>query len=428
MLYPGNALTIVAVVDSGINLEHKDIVKRLWKNTGEIQGNGLDDDSNGSVDDFHGFDVIDSIGLTQNIANKGDPQGHGTHVAGIIAALAPKAKIMPIRMLDATGNGRLSDALFAWSYALENGAKVINNSFGVVGSPSSEFSFMEEALKLGKQKYGAVFIAAAGNQGNNNDVNFCTPANVPGMISVGSVSVNGSASTFSNYGKKSVHLFAPGEDILSADAFSLSNKTAKSGTSQAAPIVSALAANILKKNSNLSDSFVESKILNAVKSSKKLVDKSVSGGSLSSKYIKKVPQLSVAPLSRRAERNELYSNDNIVNYSRFVGVIDQTSGLTQQDVINELNCQDHSNIKDVQWFFDNIAVFTLDESSIARKPKLSKSRPSKRVLEVSRRSPAQKALQGIQRTGLFDTVEWDAYVNNQMLNIDNNNFLSSSYF
>ena len=154
-------MTIVAIVDSGVNLEHRDLNKRLWKNTDEIEGNGVDDDSNGSVDDFHGFDVIDSIGLSQTTANKGDPQGHGSHVAGIVAALSPKAEIMPIRMLDANGDGRLSDALFAWSYALENGAKVINNSFGVVGTPSSEFSFMEEAIKFGKEKYGAVFVSAA---------------------------------------------------------------------------------------------------------------------------------------------------------------------------------------------------------------------------------------------------------------------------
>ena len=163
-------MTIVAIVDSGVNLKHRDIVAKLWRNIAEIPGNGIDDDSNGAVDDVHGFDALASAGLSASLLNDGDPQGHGTHVAGIVARLSPKSKIMPIRILDADGNGRMSDALFAWSYALENGAKVINNSFGVVGLPPAEFSFMEEAVRFGREKYGAVFVAAAGNQSNNNDI------------------------------------------------------------------------------------------------------------------------------------------------------------------------------------------------------------------------------------------------------------------
>ena len=184
-------MSVVAIVDSGLNLKHRDVVKRLWRNTAEIPGNGVDDDFNGFVDDVHGFDALTSAGLTSSLANNGDPQGHGTHVAGIVSRLAPKTSILPIRILDAEGNGRMSDALFAWSYALENGAKVINNSFGVVGLPPAEFSFMEEAVRLGRQQYGAVFVAAAGNQSNNNDALPGTSANVPGMISVGATNASG---------------------------------------------------------------------------------------------------------------------------------------------------------------------------------------------------------------------------------------------
>ena len=119
-------MTIVAIVDSGVNLKHRDIVAKLWRNTAEIPGNGVDDDSNGAVDDVHGFDALASAGLSASLLNDGDPQGHGTHVAGIVARLSPKSKIMPIRILDADGNGRMSDALFAWSYALENGAKAVS--------------------------------------------------------------------------------------------------------------------------------------------------------------------------------------------------------------------------------------------------------------------------------------------------------------
>ena len=184
-------MTVVAIVDSGLNLKHRDVVKRLWRNTAEIPGNGVDDDFNGFVDDVHGFDALTSAGLTSSLANNGDPQGHGTHVAGIVSRLAPKTSILPIRILDVEGNGRMSDALFARSYALENGAKVINNSFGVIGLPPAEFSFMEEAVRLGRQQYGAVFVAAAGNQSNNNDALPGTSANVPGMISVGATNASG---------------------------------------------------------------------------------------------------------------------------------------------------------------------------------------------------------------------------------------------
>ena len=128
-------MAVVAIVDSGLNLNHSDIVPKLWTNAAEIPGNGLDDDANGVVDDIHGLDTLTSSGLSASLLNNGDPQGHGTHVAGIVTRLAPKATILPIRILDAKGNGRMSDALFAWSNALENGAKVNNNSFGVVGLP-----------------------------------------------------------------------------------------------------------------------------------------------------------------------------------------------------------------------------------------------------------------------------------------------------
>ena len=141
-------MSIVAIVDSGVNLLHRDLVDKLWVNSEEIAENGIDDDGNGAIDDIHGFDTFESAGLKKSISNHGDPQGHGTHVAGIVSTLEPKARIMPIRMLDANGDGLLSDALFAWSYALENGAKVINNSFGIVGTPSSEFSFMGEKVMI----------------------------------------------------------------------------------------------------------------------------------------------------------------------------------------------------------------------------------------------------------------------------------------
>ena len=401
-------MSIVAIVDSGVNLLHQDLVDKLWVNSEEIAGNGIDDDGNGAIDDIHGFDTFESGGLKKSISNHGDPQGHGTHVAGIVSTLEPKARIMPIRMLDANGDGLLSDALFAWSYALENGAKVINNSFGIAGLPSAEFSFMEEAVRLGKQKYGAIFISAAGNQGNNNDLVPCTPANVPGMISVGATSLDGGAATFSNYGKSSVHLFAPGENILSADAFSLTDRSRKSGTSQAAPMVSALAAKMYIKKSKSKPSAIEKKLFKQLKSSSLLDGKSTTGGVLSAKYTKKIVSMSGSPRARRSERDQL--SGGLINYGRFVGVLDEANGMNQQDVMNLLNCRDVDYVEDIDWTFDNIAVFSLEQDALGLNRHDQYSRSSLRVMQQSRRSKPQKALKAIQDLGVFKSLEWDAFV------------------
>ena len=401
-------MSVVAIVDSGVNLSHRDLVDKLWVNSEEIAGNGIDDDGNGAIDDIHGFDTFESGGLRKSISNYGDPQGHGTHVAGIVSTLEPNARIMPIRMLDANGDGLLSDALFAWSYALENGAKVINNSFGIVGSPASEFSFMEEAVRFGKQKYGAIFISAAGNQGNNNDLVPCTPANVPGMISVGATSLDGGVATFSNYGNKTVHLFAPGENILSADAFSLTGRSRKSGTSQAAPMVSAMAASVFVKKPKSKLPYVEKKLFKQLKYSSMLDGKSTSGSAISAKYTKKIVRMSGLPRARRAERDQV--SGGLVNYGRFVGVLDEAKGMNQQDVVNLLNCHDVDYVEDIEWPLDNIAVFSLEQDAVGRTRHEQNSRSSQRVLQQPRRSKPQKALKTIQNLDVFKSLEWDAFV------------------
>ncbi|WP_413441788.1 S8 family serine peptidase [Synechococcus sp. MIT S1220] len=401
-------MTIVAIVDSGLNLKHRDISPNLWVNSGEIPNNGIDDDGNGAIDDIHGLDTFSSAGLATTLSNSGDPQGHGTHVAGIVARLAPKAELMPVRMLDEQGNGVLSDALFAWSYALENGAKVINNSFGVVGLPTSEFSFMEEAVRLGKSGYGAVFIAAAGNQGNDNDVVPCTPANVPGMISVGATSAGGDAASFSNYGKKSVHLFAPGENILSADAFSVSARSRKSGTSQAAPIVSAYVAKIYAKKPKSKPSFVEKQLFSQIKGSTLLAGKSKSGGALAAVHTRKINSVASPRYARRAERQ---ASDPLINYQRLVGVVNQSSGITQHDVNEQLLCKGYKFIDDIVWPFDNVAVISLDSSSKEFVASQRDTGALSRVLDMP--WSAKKSLKRVKRLGFFETLEWDAFVTQQ---------------
>ena len=402
-------MAVVAIVDSGLNLKHRDIAKKLWVNSGEIPGNGLDDDSNGAVDDVHGFDALTSTGLSQSLANFGDPQGHGTHVSGIVARLSPKSKIMPIRILDVDGNGRMSDALFAWSYALENGAKVINNSFGVVGLPPAEFSFMEEAVRFGREKYGAVFVAAAGNQSNNNDLLPGTPANVPGMISVGATNLAGRVASFSNFGKKSVHLFAPGNQIVSSDAFSSSGSTVKSGTSQAAPMVSAVLAKMVRKKKNISAAALEKKLLSKLKPFQELGDVSVTGSALLSRLTRKITRLSPKARSLRSARPDLVTGQR--RRDRFIGVLDPSTGVTQKDVENDLLCKDNPFIDAPDWPFENIAVFSVNQSARRSRGGCRGSRRTGRMFDKPMKSnPAKQAFTQIVDTGFFKTVEWDAVV------------------
>ena len=403
-------MTIVAIVDSGLNLKHRSISKKLWVNPEEIVGNGIDDDFNGVVDDVHGFDTLSSSGLSPLLSNFGDPQGHGTHVAGIVTRLSPKSTIMPIRILDSSGNGRMSDALFAWSYALENGAKVINNSFGVVGLPPAEFSFMEEAVRLGREKYDAVFVAAAGNQANNNDYLPGTPANVAGMISVGATNLNGSVASFSNFGRESVHLFAPGAHIVSSDAFSLSGSTIKSGTSQAAPMVSAVIAKLASKKNTISAEALEQKLFAKLKPLPQLDDVSVTGSALPSGLTRKITRLSPKARLQRSSRADLVTGQ--FRRDRFIGVLDPSTGMTQKDVTNDLLCKANSVIDEPKWPFDNIAVFTVNKSARRTRGGCRGTRlRSDRIFdEPGKRKPAIQAFNQVLETGLFQSVEWDAVV------------------
>ncbi|MCB0371363.1 MAG: S8 family serine peptidase, partial [Bdellovibrionales bacterium] len=125
---------VVAVVDTGLDLTHADIAENVWTNEGEIPGNGIDDDQNGYIDDVHGWDFGDQDNDVD------DFQGHGTHVAGTIAAVgnnsegiigvAPKSKIMPVKGFSSYGGGTTSSLAAAIVYAAMNGADVISNSWG----------------------------------------------------------------------------------------------------------------------------------------------------------------------------------------------------------------------------------------------------------------------------------------------------------
>lgn len=232
----GTGRTIVAVIDSGVAYNHPDLKANMWRNPGETAGNGIDDDRNGFVDDVYGYDFANNDG------NPADDNGHGTHIAGTIGAVgnngvgvagvAWRARIMALKFLDASGSGYTSDAVRALNYAVARGAKVVNASFGGGGYDRA----MATAVASARSR-GVIVVAAAGNDGTNNDVNPIYPANYAGdnLVTVAATDRSDRLASFSNYGRTTVDVAAPGSGIYST----LPNGKygSYSGTSMATPHV-----------------------------------------------------------------------------------------------------------------------------------------------------------------------------------------------
>lgn len=235
----GDRDIVVAVIDTGVDYHHEELVGNIWTNPREIPGNNLDDDGNGFIDDIHGSSVV-----SDGRSHAGDPidlHGHGTHVSGIIAATAFNLKggvgvafnvqIMAIRAAQYSGALTTTDIAEGILYAVDNGAEVINMSFG--GYQRSQIVVDALAVALNQ----AVLVAAAGNDGLNGWINPSYPAALPFVHGVMASSPDGRKAWFSNYG---YDLAAPGESIFSTLP---GNQYAQwSGTSMAAPIISGIAA------------------------------------------------------------------------------------------------------------------------------------------------------------------------------------------
>ena len=237
----GAERVVVGVVDSGVDRTHPDLDGVMWVNEGEIPANGIDDDGNGYIDDLHGWDFADWD------ADPDDPNGHGTHVAGTVAAeignaagvagVAPNVEIMALRFLNTQGKGFTSDAIAALEYALDQGVEITNNSWG-----GGTYNVALKSLITDASDH--LFVAAAGNDGIDIDVDRAYPAgyNAPNVLSVGSHASSGSVSSFSNFGRETVDLSAPGSSIVSTVPGSYGYG---SGTSMSAPHAAGVAA-ILK--------------------------------------------------------------------------------------------------------------------------------------------------------------------------------------
>ncbi len=252
----------VAIVDAFVDVNHPQIQPRIAINTGEIPGNGKDDDGNGVVDDYYGGNFV-SIP-----SNNPTPSSHGTHVAGIIAAdnrygsvegMAPQAQLIPAQFIANDGGGSLGDAVLALQYSASRGAKIINASWG--GAPC--VASLKNAFQTLQSK-GILVVVAAGNDGRDIDAypEFPASFNISTQITVAASSVSDFMTSWSNSGLNLVHVAAPGERILSTVP---GNATAyMDGTSMAAPFVSGTAALLWSARPQASAQQIKSAILQSV--------------------------------------------------------------------------------------------------------------------------------------------------------------------
>lgn len=264
----GSKDVIVAVIDTGVNYNHPDLKDNLWVNEAEAKGKaGVDDDGNGIVDDIYGASFVDSNKPTGNPL---DDHGHGSHCSGTIGAtgndgkgivgVAWNVRIMGVKFLAANGSGSLEGALKSIDYASSMGAKILSNSWG--GGGYSET--LKQAIERSNAA-GALFVAAAGNEANNNDANPTYPAtyDVPNIISVAAIDNRGQIASFSNYGKTKVHVGAPGVNIYSS--VKGSGYDSWSGTSMATPHVSGMAVLLASNEPNLTNIEMKERIVSTAK-------------------------------------------------------------------------------------------------------------------------------------------------------------------
>ncbi|GEM_PF-2554889 len=252
----GSKNIIVAVIDTGIDYNHPDLVSNVWTNPGEISGNGIDDDGNGYIDDYHGWNFIDNNNEVMDV------HGHGTGVAGILGAIgnndlgiagtAWNISIMPLKVVGSF-NGDYEvygpAEYEAMEYAKKMGASVIVCSWGIDDYDEKEF---EEIVSFPQ----AVFICSAGNDGVNTDIISHYPSgyDVPNIISVAASDKNDDLAYFSNYGATTVDLAAPGIEIYTTAPGG--KYEIKDGTSFSTPIVAGAAALLKSIDSTLTPTLI----------------------------------------------------------------------------------------------------------------------------------------------------------------------------
>jgi Subtilase family/Fervidolysin N-terminal prodomain len=273
--------TTVAVVDTSVVTAHPDLARNVWSNAGETgsgrESNGIDDDRNGLRDDARGWDWV------QGDRAATDDHGHGTHVAGTIAARGSdargvagvnwRARIMPLKVLDAAGHGYISDAVQAFGYASAKGARIVNLSLA-----GGEYSEAErDAIAAAP---GMLFVVAAGNGANDNDQssNAAYPCSNPlaNVLCAAASTPRDRLASLSSFGRSSIDLAAPGTGILSTQPGG--RFATSSGTSMAAPHAAGVASLVLAARPRLSALQVKASILRGADRKRALAGTSVTGG------------------------------------------------------------------------------------------------------------------------------------------------------
>lgn len=323
--FRGNQDMVVAVIDTGVDYTHEDLLPNMWRNPGEAgvdangkdkSTNGIDDDNNGYVDDIVGWDFVSNdnkpydlaVDPMQLLAGGGNP-GHGTHCAGNVGArgsnnigisgVAPDVKIMALRFISEKGAGTTAEAVKAIRYAVDNGAKVLSNSWGSEGEDPEDRDgnkILKETIQYCQDK-GVLFIAAAGNGhkgvGYNNDTDAkpALPASYDHdiIMSVAALDSQDKLGSFSNWGAKTVDIGAPGVKVFSTTVGSNYTDTVLDmfgytvywdGTSMATPHVAGAAALYWSAHPNQTWQDVKNALLTSAKPIPSLNGKVSSNGKL----------------------------------------------------------------------------------------------------------------------------------------------------
>jgi len=438
-IHTGASNTIVAVIDTGVDYTHPDLISNIWQNPQECalsnSTNGVDDDGNGYIDDCYGWNF--AYGNNNPMDDDNDctvtppePMGHGSHVAGIIGAIGNNTsgvsglnwaiKIMPLKFLNSCGEGAISDAINSIDYVVMmkgkgHNIRAINASYGGYYSGSQSES---NAISAAGGN-GILFMAAAGNDGADNNHSRFYPAsyNLPNMIAVAASDNKDQRAWFSNYGSESVHLAAPGLYILSTLRCDPSYPGCPwgylSGTSMATPFVTGLSALISSYKPSLSSAEVREIILSTVDKKPSFNTITITGGRInahSALLLANTPEAIIMPPSGvSATLNSSYISiswtDNSENEEFFE--VDKKLGLcgTYSNIANTSGTYavDTSLEEGAIYYYRVLAV----NSVYSGMPNNGRSSPSQASNPITITLPAPDGLKVDSITSSSISISWN---------------------